>query len=184
MQQSARKYPESSGLNAAGLPAVNQLDNVKEQPVVPPSRMAPQVMQAEQMRYPQYYDHGEAPTILSLGYMFPQVGPTDPMFTSSHPNLSSVPTFWDPRSQSFISDPQSTSSQLTPNYDTYRINQPPQPELHLPPPQACSMSIIIQLKMDNWQLKLSDIPTVHSSRGWMRWFCTTQVQDSTIPSPC
>ena len=95
--------------------------------------MAPQVTQGEQTRYPQCYDHGEAPTIPSLGYMFPQVGPTDPTFTSFHPNLSSVPTFWDPHPQSFISDPQSTSPQLMPNYDTYCINQPPQPELHLPP---------------------------------------------------
>ena len=55
--QSARKYPESSGLNAAGHPIIHQLDNVGEQSIVPSSRMSSQAMQPQQLKahYPSAF---------------------------------------------------------------------------------------------------------------------------------
>lgn len=55
--QSARKYPESSGLNAAGHPIIHQLDNVGERPIVPSSRMSSQAMQPQQLEahYPSAF---------------------------------------------------------------------------------------------------------------------------------
>ncbi|KAG6369426.1 hypothetical protein JVT61DRAFT_14881 [Boletus reticuloceps] len=125
----AQKYPESSGLNAAGHPVSSQLNNAEERPIVPPSRRLSQVMQVEGMP-PQYYGHGEGP---DLGHTFP--GPVNAMYNSTF-----APTSWDLTPVPFQPFPsaadhrQSTSPHIISNYDTYLIGQPSQPGPQLNPP--------------------------------------------------
>lgn len=79
----------------------------------------------------QHYSHGEGPALPGPGYTFP--GPA-----TSHPSGSmSIPTFWDLMpSQLLLSAPDgrpSASSQMMPDYDIHRIDQPLQPGLHFLP---------------------------------------------------